>query len=141
MTAFIVDVLEDGPSHDMVQHHPLSLHSLLADKRMVVLSQGLDLCSCFIVGQQTTVFGGKYLEIFHHMHARTHTHRRAFRVSTVRPTMTACSAGDNGRRCFIQINTREGDPVSRGFVCFLHIKKLLGRTETRTCDRMCFQTI
>ena len=36
--------------------------------------------------------------------------------------MTARSAGDNGRRCFIKINTREGDPVSRGFVCFSCIK-------------------
>ena len=55
--------------------------------------------------------------------------------------MTTRSAGDNERRCFIQINTREGDPVSRGFVCFSRIKKLLGRTETRTYDRMCFQAI
>ena len=44
-------------------------------------------------------------------------------------------------RCFIQINTCEGDPASRGFVCFSRIKKLLGRTETRTCDRMYCQTI
>ena len=55
--------------------------------------------------------------------------------------MTARCAGENGRRCFIQINTCECDPVSRGFVCFSRIKKLLGRTETRTCDKMCFQTI
>ena len=55
--------------------------------------------------------------------------------------MMVRSASDNGRRYFIQINTREGDPVSRGSVCFSGIKKLLGRTETRTCDRMCFQTI
>ena len=41
----------------------------------------------------------------------------------------------------IQINTREGDPVSRGFVCFSRINKLLGRNETRTCDRKCCQTI
>ena len=54
--------------------------------------------------------------------------------------MTVRSASDNGRRYFIQINTREGDPVSRGSVCFSRIKKLLGRTETRTCDRMCFET-
>ena len=32
--------------------------------------------------------------------------------------MTARSAGDNGRRCFIQINTREGDPVSPTFCVF-----------------------
>ena len=36
--------------------------------------------------------------------------------------MTARSAGDNGRRCFIQINTREGDPVSQGFVFFVYKK-------------------
>ena len=36
--------------------------------------------------------------------------------------MTARSAGDNGRRCFIQINTREDDPVSRGFVFFAYKK-------------------
>ena len=39
-----------------------------------------------------------------------------------RPTVTARSAGDNWRRCFIQINTREGDPVSRGFVFFAYKK-------------------
>ena len=55
--------------------------------------------------------------------------------------MTARSAADNGHHSFIQINTREGDPVSRGFVRFSHIKKLLGRTDMRTCDRMYFQTI
>ena len=53
--------------------------------------------------------------------------------------MTTRSAGNNGRRYFIQINTREGDPASRGFVCFSRIKKLLGRTDTRTRDRMCSQ--
>ena len=55
--------------------------------------------------------------------------------------MTASSVGDNGRRCFIQINTREGDPVSRGSVCFSRIQKMLGRTETRTRERMYCQSI
>ena len=55
--------------------------------------------------------------------------------------MTARSAGDNRHRCFIQIKTHVGDPVSRGFVGFFAYNKLLGRTETRTFDRMCFQTI
>ena len=36
--------------------------------------------------------------------------------------MTARSAGDNRRRCSIQINTCDGDPVSRGFVCFSRIE-------------------
>ena len=44
-------------------------------------------------------------------------------------------------RLFIQINTRAGDPVSRGFGCFSRIKKLLGRTETQTRDRMYHQSI
>ena len=31
--------------------------------------------------------------------------------------------------------------IRNSFGSFSHIKKFLGRTETRTCDRMCFQTI
>ena len=46
--------------------------------------------------------------------------------------MTARSAGDNERRCFIQINTRESDPVSRGFVCFSRIQKMIHRTDRHT---------
>ena len=75
----------------------------------------------------------------------THTHiaepfRLALCDGSVRPTMAARSAADNGRRYFIQIHPREGDPVSRDFVFFSRIKKLLCRTETRTRERMCFQT-
>ena len=54
--------------------------------------------------------------------------------------MPTRSAGNTGRCCSIEINTCEGDPVSRGFVCFSRIKKL-DRTERGTCDMMCFQTI
>ena len=36
--------------------------------------------------------------------------------------MTARSAGDNGHRCFIQINTGEGDPVYTTFCVFSGIK-------------------
>ena len=36
--------------------------------------------------------------------------------------MMARSGGDNGRRCFIQIKTCKGDPVSRGFVFFAYKK-------------------
>ena len=67
-----------------------------------------------------------------HMRTRAHAHtpgwHSGFRCSMgrCRPTVTARSAGDNGRRCFIQINTCEGDPVSQRFVCFsrIHKKKL-----------------
>ena len=44
-------------------------------------------------------------------------------------------------RWFIQINTRMGDPVSPRFWVFFAYKKLLGRTETRTCERMHCQSI
>ena len=50
-------------------------------------------------------------------------------------------AGDNDRRCFIQINTREGDPVSSTFCVFFAYKKLLRRTETGTGERMYCQSI
>ena len=91
-----------------------------------------------------------YFENTSCMHARTHTCTCArthvaepFRLAMGRwsPTVTAHSAGDNGRRCFVQINTREGDPVSQCFVFFSRIKNLLGRTEMPAYDRMCFQTI
>ena len=44
--------------------------------------------------------------------------------------MTARSAGDNGRRCFIQINTYEGDPVSHTFCVFFAYKKNYEQFET-----------
>ena len=82
-----------------------------------------------------------YIENTSRTHA--HIHRRGFQVSSVRwrPNVTTRPDGDNGRRCVIQTNTREGDPVSLGFCVPFAYKKLPGRTETRTCDRMCFQTI
>ena len=50
-----------------------------------------------------------------------------------------CSAGrwrsTVAGRWFIQINTRAGDTVSVNFLVFSRIKKLLGRTETRTRER------
>ena len=54
------------------------------------------------------------LSYFANTYARTYTHtppwRSGYRCSMGRwrPTVAARSAGDNGRRCFIQINTREG---------------------------------
>ena len=45
-------------------------------------------------------------------------------------------------RWFIQVNSRAGDSVfAIVFGCFSRITKLIGRTETRTRERMCFQTI
>ena len=62
-----------------------------------------------------------------HAHTRTHTPRwrSCFRCSMgrCRPTVTARSAGDNDRRCFIQINTREGDPGSPTLCVFFAYKK------------------
>ena len=55
--------------------------------------------------------------------------------------MTARSAGDNSWSLAIEINTGTGGPVPRGFECFSHIKKMLGRTDTRTHERMYCQTI
>ena len=43
--------------------------------------------------------------------------------------------------CFIQINSSVCDAVFAIVLCFLRIKKCLGRTETRTRDRMCCQSI
>ena len=55
--------------------------------------------------------------------------------------MTGRSAGDNAGSWVIQINTRAGDPISQRFWRFFVYKKLLGRTETLTRDRMYCQTI
>ena len=58
--------------------------------------------------------------------------RVAFRLSMC----DGLVAPNHDRRCFIQINTREGDPVSRLFCVFFAYKKLLDRTETQTRERM-----
>ena len=77
------------------------------------------------------------------MHTRAHTHRHHRRTGYC---YSEASNRDGPRRLrqyrslAIKINTRAGDPNSRGFGCFLRIKKLLGRTETRTHDRMYYQT-
>ena len=75
----------------------------------------------------------------HITHARTHTPSSPFRLSLFDGSveLTPLFAG----RWFIKICTRAGDPVSRSFECFSRIKKLLGRTETRTRDSQCVQSI
>ena len=93
----------------------------------------------------------------HITHARTHlrTHPPtavqvvAVRWVGVRPTMTKSMPSFRvlrwrwmAGRCFIQINSRVYDAV---FVIVLGVfsayKTILGRTGTRTRDRMCFQSI
>ena len=61
-----------------------------------------------------------------HRRTHAHTHRRlrsGYRCSMGRwhPTVTARSAGDNGRRCFIKINTHEGYPVSPHVLCVFRV--------------------
>ena len=96
-----------------------------------------------------------------HAHARTHTrahtHTRvrararthtavatAVHVSAIqrRPAVTASSAGIHSRGSrVIEINTPLPASISPRCLMFSRIKKLLGRSETRTRDRIYFQTI
>ena len=98
-----------------------------------------------------------------HTHARTHisTHSRtgtptavtvqvvAVRWVAVRPTLTKLTRpfspvplATNGRSVLhSNKHSRVRRVIRDSFRCFSRIKKLLGRTETPTCDRMCFQTI
>ena len=82
----------------------------------------------------------------HAMTAREHTHTPPpppFRLALFvgaqpwRPAPLAIIAGSR----VIQINTHAGHPISPRFLMFFAYKKLLGRTEMRTLDRMYCQTI
>ena len=84
-----------------------------------------------------------------HAHTHVHTHTAVVAI-TVRRTGYRYSVWPNRdgplrlrqyRSLAIQITTRTGDPITPIFLMFSHIKTLLGRTETRTRDRMYFQTI
>ena len=93
------------------------------------------------------------------MHARpyartlAHTHLSLFMLSLFDGSVTLNCDGVNANfrrfswrsmagRCIIQINTCAGATrFPRGFGCFSRINKLLGRTERRTRDSMCFQSI
>ena len=77
-----------------------------------------------------------------HAHARTHRRRRrtGYRYSLA-PNRDGPLCWRQCRSLAIEINTREGDPVSPRFWMFFSYKKILGRTETRTRDRMYCQSI
>ena len=90
-----------------------------------------------------------YTQAHTRMRTRACTHTAVAAV-TVRRTGYRYSVSPNRdgplrlRQCrsqAIQITTRTGDPITPIFWMFFVDKTLLGRTETRTCDRMCFQTI
>ena len=80
-------------------------------------------------------------------HACTHTHTavaavHVFAIRWVgRPTVTARSAGDNAGHWPLKWNTGTGGPVSSRFWRFFAYKQILGRTETRSRDRMYCQSI
>ena len=78
--------------------------------------------ACTYMHTHTHIHTHTHTHTHTHMHARTHTHTaEPFRLAMGRWRLTvmARSAGDNGRRCFIQINTgRSGFP--RFFVFFAY---------------------
>ena len=77
-------------------------------------------------------------------HTPPHTPLSPYRYSMglCQPTVTARSAGDNSWSLAIEINTGTDGPVSPRFWAFFRIyKKMLGRTDTRTHERMYCQTI
>ena len=89
-----------------------------------------------------------------HAHTRTHTHCRLRSGSMRRwhPSVTTLTPPFRLFRWHssfswpvagltIQINTHAGDPISPRFWMFFAYKKMLGRSETRTRDRMYCQTI
>ena len=75
-------------------------------------------------------------------HAHAHTHLRSCSMRRRRPCVTKLTPSFMAGSWVIQINTRAGDPISPRFWMFFEYKKIiLGRTETRTCDRMYCQSI
>ena len=80
------------------------------------------------------------------MHARTHTHtHRRLRSGLMhrwRPSVTKLTPSFMAGSWDIQMNTHAGDLIyPRFWMFFAFIQKLLGRTESRTRDRMYCQTI
>ena len=105
----------------------------------------------FIITITLSAWVKYYCRIFQTHHARTRIHphphhrirsgsMRRWRPSVIKSTPPfACSTGI--RSWVIQMNTRAGDPISPRVWMFFAYKKLLGRTEKRTRDRMYCQTI
>ena len=84
----------------------------------------------------------KYTHV--HTHSRRRHHRPPHRLSLfggAQPTVTARSACDNAGRGPFKSTHELATRFTRGFGSFQSIKKLLGRTESRTRDRMYCQTI
>ena len=54
---------------------------------------------------------------------------------------TGVSAAPSAACCFIQHKLARESGFAIMFGCFSRINKFIGRTETRTSDRMCFQSI
>ena len=78
-----------------------------------------------------------------HSHTRAHTPpspRTGYRYSLA-PNLDGPLRWRQCRSLAIQINTRASDPISPRFWMFFAYKKLLRRTETRTCERMYCQTM
>ena len=80
-------------------------------------------------------------ERVHRAYPQTHTPPSPYRylMGLCRPTVTARSAGDNS--CSLAIEIYTGGPVSPRVLVFFSYKKMLGRTDTRTCERMFCHTI
>ena len=77
-------------------------------------------------------------------HSRRRCHHPPHRLSLfggTQPTATGRSACDNASRWPFKSTHELATRFTRGFGSFSHIKILLGRTETRTRDRMYCQTI
>ena len=91
----------------------------------------------------------RILQTHHARNARTRAHTCTYTAVTAvqaiairwHPTVMAHSACDNAGRWPLKYTHALATRFTRGFRCFSHIKKLLGRTETRTRDRMYCRTI
>ena len=83
-------------------------------------------------------------------HARTHTHAHTRAHAHTTTTIAVQVAAvrwvgepnhDEVNSPFIQINSRLSDVVFAIVLVFFAFKQIIGRPETRTRDRMCFQSI
>ena len=84
-----------------------------------------------------------HIHLCTHVHTHSHHHppHRLSLFGGAQPTVMGCSACDNAGRWPFKSTHELATRFTRGFGSFSRIKKLLGRTETRTRDRMYCQTI